>query len=323
MANLPTDDSARGASLLRQQVPLFRALGTLDDAVYVVERIVVVASLIIMTVASFMKVLSDFLAKVDIGVTVYLITALVVFAIARVATAAAPTLKAHSTKATLYAFAVTAFSVAYIAIIHTQESSVVLATTGVGAALALLAVNFRGVGATLPWSLARIVSVGASLVICIAVVGIAMGFDKGLGYSWAPNISLTLLLWMAFLGASMATHDKRHLGIDAIRKAVPAKYARLYTALSFVVSGAVTLAFFYLSWTYLEKRIHEAPEPGKIPDWIKVLSIPVSLGLMSARFIGYSIAEFFGWVKGIPPEAPPASTDETIDADANAPEASV
>jgi len=40
---------------------------------------------------------------------------------------------------------------------------------------------------------------------------------------------------VAFLGASMATHEKRHLTVDAVRKAVPAKHERWYNAVSYLV----------------------------------------------------------------------------------------
>lgn len=307
MASLPTDESARGPSLLRQRVPLFKILGTADDAIYSLERLIVVASLIIMTQASFMKVLSDFLAKVTTGPVFYLIVVASLFLIARVSTAAAPSLKDQSGKATLYAGIITALGTGYLYLIQTQESAIAVALTAMAMGLSALWVNFNTQKQAGGWTVGLIASSIFTLVLTGIATKVALGFDTGLGYSWAPNISLTLLLWMAFLGASMATHDKRHLALDAVRKLIPEKHTRIYAALSMLASGIVTAGFFYLSWTYFGKRIAEVPEPGKIPDWIKVLSIPVALGTMTTRFFAYAIAEAVGSFLGVPPEPQPAT----------------
>lgn len=306
MASLPTDESARTLSSLRQRVPLFKILGTADDAIYSLERFIVVASLIIMTQASFMKVLSDFLAKLEAGYLFYGITFAAVFVIARVATGASPTIGKNSTQASLWALIVTVLCVGYLALIQTQESSVVVAVTALAMGGTSIVVNVRS-AKDLGWTLGLVLSTALVVAMTLGVALLSTRFDEGLGYSWAPNIALTLLLWMAFLGASMATHDKRHLALDAVRKIVPAKHTRLYAALSFVVSAIVTAAFFYLSYTYFGKRIAEEPEPGKIPDWIKVMSIPVALGTMTVRFFAYAIAEFVGYFLGVEPDAAPAS----------------
>ena len=272
------------------------------------ERFIVVASLIIMTIAAFMKVLSDFLAKHEAGAVFYLVVTLAFFTIARVSTSASPKLQGQSLAATVWALVGTALSVGYVWLIQTQQSSVALALTSVAAAVVVVGMNVAAVRDGDRWSIGRIANVVAALALCALIVKLALGFQAGLGYSWAPNIALTLLLWMAFLGASMATHEKRHLGLDAVRKLIPSKHTRLYAGLSFLASGLVTAAFFYLAWTYFGKRFGEEPEPGKIPDWIKVLSVPVALGLMSARFLAYSLAEIVGYALNVPPEEPPAPT---------------
>ena len=111
------------------------------------------------------------------------------------------------------------------------------------------------------------------------------------GYSWAPNVALTLLLWMAFLGASMATYQGRHLTIDAIRKAIPERAMPWFNAVSLLVAAAFTGLLLYLSWEYYLKRLDDPVEPGRVPDHIKVLAIPASLALVTVRFTLYAIGQ--------------------------------
>jgi TRAP-type C4-dicarboxylate transport system permease small subunit len=151
------------------------------------------------------------------------------------------------------------------------------------------------------------------------------------GYSWAQSYGLFLLLWVGFLGASIAARDRRHLRVDLMRKLVPPKWLPHFNAASYLVAAAFTAAIFYLGFHYLfgadssyMMPVWEVPswlpesmaesvktfpipedasfttrflhvffspsQPGEVPDWLKVLSIPVSMALICIRFLGHSVA---------------------------------
>jgi TRAP-type C4-dicarboxylate transport system permease small subunit len=134
------------------------------------------------------------------------------------------------------------------------------------------------------------------------VVGLIFASRDFEGYSWTSSVSLTLLLWMAFFGASMATYARRHLAIDAIRKAIPTSALRFFNAASYMVTAVATAALLYLSYLYFLSRIGDVTEPGKVPDSWKVLSIPVALAVVTIRFLFYSIGEFILGMLGYEPE---------------------
>lgn len=154
--------------------------------------------------------------------------------------------------------------------------------------------------------------------------------DLPSGYSWAQSYSLVLLLWVGFLGGSIAARERRHLRVDLVRKLLSAKWLPHFNAVSYLAAAAFTSLVVYLGYIYILgpdstylRPIWEAPtwlpqsmqttlvqdfpladdaslgrramqvffapsEPGEIPDWLKVLAIPVSLGLMCVRFLGHS-----------------------------------
>lgn len=151
------------------------------------------------------------------------------------------------------------------------------------------------------------------------------------GYSWAQSYSQVLLLWVGFLGASVASRERRHLKADLMRNVLPPKWVPHFNVVSYLVAGLFTGVLCYLGFMYLFgpdsnylKPIWEAPawlpgfvaeavptgplpddaglvdrmlnvvfnryEPGEIPDWLKVMAIPVSAALMVMRFLGHAAA---------------------------------
>lgn len=137
------------------------------------------------------------------------------------------------------------------------------------------------------------------------LVGILIYMTRGFnGYSWSGPLSLTLLMWMAFIGASMATYQRRHLAIDAIRKVIPPSKTHFFNTIGYLLTAVATAAFFYLSWLYFQQRIGDVAEPGKIPDWVTLLSIPVALAMVTIRFVSYAIGELILGMRGHVPEEP-------------------
>jgi TRAP-type C4-dicarboxylate transport system permease small subunit len=165
----------------------------------------------------------------------------------------------------------------------------------------------------------------------IAAVAVAVSMMGSLpeGYSWAQSYGLFLLLWVGFLGASIAARDRRHLRVDLMRKLVPPKWLPHFNAVSYLVAAAFTATIFYLGFIYLFGAdssymvpVWEVPswlpesmaesvktfpipedasistrilhvvfspsQPGEVPDWLKVLAIPVSMALIVIRFVGHS-----------------------------------
>lgn len=312
MANQTTEQSGGKSSRLREAIPAFGVIGRLDDAVYSFERAVVTLSLIIMTFASFTKVVYDYFSKVlprieeqgwlsGEGVKLG-IGLLLVIIVGRLAAGSSKAMQSVPALAWLMGIVTGAITVGYIYLVAIAESSTVAAIlTSVGI-LIFLSVEL---GRPRPIRDNGVDIGGIVRPIIIIVVGALMVYGTRNihgGYSWAANLSLTLLLWMAFFGASMATYQKRHLTVDAIRKLIPKHSERLFNGLSFLVSAVFTAVLLKLAWDYYQLRLQNEGTPGQIPDSIKVFSIPVSLLLVTLRFGAYSVAEFVGAAMKVEPD---------------------
>jgi len=132
--------------------------------------------------------------------------------------------------------------------------------------------------------------------------------------SWTHSYALVLLLWTCFIGASMATSKAKHLRIDAPRKAVPRRHMSRFNALSFLVAALFTGAFCYLSIVYFTNRMGGQTAEGEVPDWIKVLAIPVALSIVTLRFLFRSLWAALGYVEPLGEEVALPTTDEAEEA---------
>jgi C4-dicarboxylate transporter DctQ subunit len=112
--------------------------------------------------------------------------------------------------------------------------------------------------------------------------------------SWTQSYALFLLLWAAFIGASMATSKGRHLKIDAVRKSVPQRLQPIYNFFSYVVAAVFSGAFCYLAWKYTIDRLDTSTVAGEIPDWLKVAAIPVALTFITIRFSARALMSLAG-----------------------------
>ena len=312
MANSPLDSPVPRQSALRQHNPVFALIGRIDDAIYQVERFLVTTALLIMSGVVFIDICYRFFTSMrgnwtraqagDIGYgTLWPIVALGLglFGLFLSIYGKSPSARGNPPVViglTVVSIALcTVFAWATLAI----PSSTVCTILVVYVLITLL---FKEWARPFPIDtgrdkIASAMRVLTSLGLCGVLLRVSTTLPEG--YAWAQRFALFLLLWMAFVGASMATHERRHLTIDAARKAVPERFLPYYNFVSNMVAFLFTLAFFYIALTYLQGRLGAEPTPGEIPDWIKVLAIPVSFGLIALRFLGQAIGALLEGLLGV------------------------
>jgi C4-dicarboxylate transporter, DctM subunit len=89
-----------------------------------------------------------------------------------------------------------------------------------------------------------------------------------LGLQGATKLSLLLMMWVAFLGASLATRDDKHLIIDAADRALsPVGSARLYRV-SMAISAVFSWQLFGASVKVVKKHFNtESLAKLTVPEW--------------------------------------------------------
>lgn len=119
------------------------------------------------------------------------------------------------------------------------------------------------------------------------------------GYSWSKEVSLLMLLWVGFLGASVCAHEGKHLRMEALTRLVPEHMARWSSALGYLVTAGycaliTLLGYRYTFGTMGAYELGGLLEQTGIPDWIQIIAVPIAFGLTTARYIGAAISAVLG-----------------------------
>jgi TRAP-type C4-dicarboxylate transport system permease small subunit len=125
-----------------------------------------------------------------------------------------------------------------------------------------------------------------SMMILLAFLQIVLRNAFSTGISWGDPLVRYLVLWVGFIGASLATKEEKHITIEVFSRwfsANSAVYIKLLSQLvSAIICGLLTIA----GWTFIQ---NEAQLGGvaflKISNWIPEMIIPITFALMTLRFV--------------------------------------
>jgi TRAP-type C4-dicarboxylate transport system permease small subunit len=125
------------------------------------------------------------------------------------------------------------------------------------------------------------VPIGAMVTGGIAAVAMTYYFMTEANWSHS-SISLVLMIYVGFLGASMATRDNRHIRVDAVRSTLKGKGFHLYNAVGNYVTAGFTGLFAYLAMTFIEPG--ERHGKSDLPMELIIIPIVIAWTLMTIRF---------------------------------------
>lgn len=126
------------------------------------------------------------------------------------------------------------------------------------------------------------------------------------GYTWSKEVSLMLLLWVGFLGASVCAHEGKHIRMEALGKLVPERLSRFTTVAGFAMAAAFCAFIAVLGFQYTFDADYGAYylggilEQTGIPDWLAIAAVPVAFGLTAVRFVAVTISTLRGGTYGAP-----------------------
>lgn len=130
------------------------------------------------------------------------------------------------------------------------------------------------------------------IVFFLSIMILLAFFEIPLSKFISMNSSETLLrhlvLWIGFLGATLATREERHINIDILSRFLKGRAKKICQILTNLFSMFITVVFTYASL----QVIKDSREFGEtivifmeIPTWILQLIFVFGFGLMSFRFL--------------------------------------
>ena len=105
------------------------------------------------------------------------------------------------------------------------------------------------------------------------------------GFAWSDSMLRNLVLWVGFLGATLATREEKHINIDILSRRLPSAGKDLAVAITRGFSFLVCLLLTYAALKFIrnESAMGNVTFLG-LPAWIPEMILPGTFGLMSFRF---------------------------------------
>ncbi len=124
------------------------------------------------------------------------------------------------------------------------------------------------------------------------------------GYSWSKELSLIMLLWVGFLGASVCAHEGKHIQVGALKKVVPPSMSRFSDAIGYLLTAAFCFFMALLGYEYASEAIQLEGrfEQTNIPDWVATIAVPAAFAMTMIRYIGAAFSSILGGSYGAAPE---------------------
>ena len=138
-------------------------------------------------------------------------------------------------------------------------------------------------------SIARVekflVVVFLSTLILTAFLQIILRNFFATGISWGDVLIRYLVLWVAFIGAALATREGRHINMEIFSRWVSDRGRAYLDCLSHLCSAGIcgVLTYAAIKFIQFEAQMGSMTVLG-LPIWVPELIIPLTFGLMTFRF---------------------------------------
>jgi TRAP-type C4-dicarboxylate transport system permease small subunit len=122
-------------------------------------------------------------------------------------------------------------------------------------------------------------------MILIAFLQIVLRNFFSTGLDWGDSLLRNLVLWIGFIGATLATREGKHINIDVLSRWLPSMGKNVVTLITHLFSFLVCCALTYATLKFIRNEIQMGQKTFlNIPAWIPEMILPVTFGLMSLRF---------------------------------------
>jgi C4-dicarboxylate transporter DctQ subunit len=130
-----------------------------------------------------------------------------------------------------------------------------------------------------------LVAVMLSLMIVLALLQVLLRNAFATGISWGDPLVRNLVLWVGFIGATMATKEGKHINLDVVSRWIGEGRLWLVRALVHFLSVGICAILVYAALLFVANEARSGAVTFlDVPMWVPELVIPVTFGLMTLRF---------------------------------------
>ena len=125
-----------------------------------------------------------------------------------------------------------------------------------------------------------------AMMLGLAILKIVMRYVFSASLLWSDTMLQHLTLWLCFLGAALATCERRHISIDVLSRILPEKITR-WTNLAIDCAALVVVGILaYYGFLFIEdEKSSEAVLIGSVPLWWAKSIIPYGFVLIGIHVV--------------------------------------
>ncbi len=143
------------------------------------------------------------------------------------------------------------------------------------------------------------------IVVAIVLLMVTMSFGQVVlrnvfdqGILWGDIFLRHLVLWVGFIGASLATREEKHINIDVLSRFMKGKRKLIANGIVYLFSIYISWLLADASWEFvMEEREYQTVLYGDISAWYFQIIIPIGFYLMSMRFTLLAIEKWIAAFK--------------------------
>ncbi len=122
-------------------------------------------------------------------------------------------------------------------------------------------------------------------MIFIALLQIVLRNFFSTGLDLGDSLLRNLVLWIGFVGATLATKEGKHINIDVVSRWLPPLGKNMVTLIIHLFSFLVCCALTYATLKFIRNEVQMGQKTFlDIPAWIPVIILPMTFSLMTFRF---------------------------------------
>ncbi len=122
-------------------------------------------------------------------------------------------------------------------------------------------------------------------MIVLAVVQILMRNFLGGGLVWVESFVRILVLWLALLGAMVASRQNQHIAIDVLVKKLPKQLQIYAMRFSSLFTALICFAIAWHSLVFVQEEYDYGAETfGNVPIWLCESIIPFAFFIIALRY---------------------------------------
>ena len=140
-----------------------------------------------------------------------------------------------------------------------------------------------------------------SFMILVALLQIVLRNVFSTGLDWGESFLRNLVLWIGFIGATLATKEGKHINIDIVSRWLPSLGRTVVMLVTHLFSFSVCCLLTYATLKFIRNEFQMGNRTLlNIPVWIPEMILPITFSLMTFRFGLRAIKNLFEMRKTSP-----------------------